>query len=205
MLRVGLTGGIGSGKTTVSDLFEQLNVPVIDTDIIAHQLVENDASILQQITNAFGQEILKLDGQLNRKKLANIVFNRKENKQRLENILHPKIQRTVLDQLQKLASKQHSPAYSIIVVPLLIEARASYQNIIDRILVVMADETHRINRVQHRDQRNLEQINAIIRHQVDDKTRREKADDLINNNGQIKNLEAQVKVLHEKYRHLSTL
>ncbi len=201
MLRVGLTGGIGSGKTSVSDLFQNLGVPVIDTDIIAHDLVNNNPEVLQEITDAFGQDMLNLDGKLNRKKLAQIVFKVKENKQRLEKILHPKIQDKVLKKLQSLTTEKKPAEYAIIVVPLLIEA--NYSNFIDRILVVMADEKKRIERVQQRDNRSVNEICSIINNQIDDKKRQQEADDIIENNNNIKDLTSQVKQLHTKYRHLS--
>ena len=166
MLKVGLTGGIGSGKTSVSELFEDLGVPVIDTDIIAHKLVDNDPKVLQEIVDVFGQDVLALDGKLNRKKLAQIIFNVRENKQQLENILHPKIQDEVISQLQGLTSKQDLPGYIIIVVPLLIEA--DYDGLIDRILVVVADEKTRIQRIQQRDNISMGEIRSIIDNQIND-------------------------------------
>ena len=203
MLKVAVTGGIGSGKTSISDLFEKLNAPVIDTDIIAHDLAENDPQVLLEITNAFGQDVLNLDGRLNRKKLAQIIFNVKENKQQLENILHPKIRYQVLWRLQGLATENTPPAYVIIVVPLLIEA--NYDDFIDRILVVIADEKQRIERVQQRDKRSMNEIRSIIGNQSNDEKLLKEADDIIENNSNIKNLESQVNELHKKYLHLSSL
>lgn len=201
MLRVGLTGGIGSGKTAVSDLFKKLGVPVIDTDIIARELVDNDAEVLQEITDAFGQDMLNLNGSLNRKKLAQLVFKVKQNKQRLEQILHPKIQREVIEQLQALAEKPEQPAYTIIVVPLLIEA--DYHALIDRVLVVMSDEQTRIERIRQRDKRSLNEIKSIIDNQVDDQKRQQAADDIIENDSDLKNLAIQVEDLHKKYQQLA--
>ena len=202
MLKVGLTGGIGSGKTSVSDLFENLGVPVIDTDIIARELVDNNAEVLQEITDTFGQDLLNPDGRLNRKKLAQLVFKVKENKQRLENILHPKIQQQVLIQLQELASTAEPPAYAIIVVPLLIEA--NYYNLIDRVLVVSADEKTRIERVVQRDNRSVNEIRSIMNNQIDDQERQQVADDIIENNSNIEDLTAKVVKLHEKYVNLAS-
>ena len=200
MLKVGLTGGIGSGKTSVSRVFEKLGIPVIDTDVIAHDLVNNNGSILKQITDTFGTDLLTLNGELNRKKLARLVFNKKENKQSLENILHPRIKSEVLHQIERLNSGQNPPAYAIIVIPLLIES--DYHDIIDRILVVIADEAIRIARVQKRDNRSLSEIRAIINNQVDDSTRLGEADDIIENNSNINMIDKQVKDLHEKFLHL---
>jgi dephospho-CoA kinase len=201
MLKVGLTGGIGSGKTAVSSVFEKLGIPVIDTDVIAHNLVNNNESVLKQITDTFGPDLLKLNGELNRKKLAQLVFNKKENKRSLEDILHPRIKNEVLHQIKRFSSSQSPPAYLIIVIPLLIES--DYHDIIDRILVVIADEAVRIARVKKRDKRSLSEIRAIINNQVDDSTRLDEADDIIENNSNINMIDRQVKDLHEKFLHLS--
>ena len=201
MLKVGLTGGIGSGKTSVSDLFKNLGTPVIDTDVIAHDLVNNNEAVLAQISDTFGADVLKPNGELNRKKLAHLVFSKKEHKQSLEKILHPKIESEVLHQIKKLSSSHNPPAYVIVVVPLLIEA--NYRDLIDRILAVIADEEVRISRVQQRDKRSLSEIRAIISNQVDDSTRLNEADDIIENNSDINVIENQVENLHEMYLHLS--
>jgi dephospho-CoA kinase len=203
MLKVGLTGGIGSGKTSVSDIFEKLGVPVIDTDIIARELVNDNPEVLREITDSFGQDMLNLDGKLNRKKLAQIIFKVRENKQRLEHILHPKIQVEVTRKLQGLASRQKPPEYVIIVIPLLIEA--NYGDLIDRILVVMAAEDKRIERVLERDDRSLGEIRSIIDNQISDDKRQKEADDIIKNDSNIKNLNIQVEKLHKKYRQLSEM
>ncbi|VAW51614.1 Dephospho-CoA kinase [hydrothermal vent metagenome] len=201
MLKIGLTGGIGSGKTSVSDLFEAISVPVIDADIIAHKLVNDDSKILQEIINTFGQDILNINGKLNRKKLAQIIFNVKKNKQQLENILHPKIQQEISNQLDNLTSSKNPPSYVIITVPLLIEV--GYSDFVDRILIVISDENKRINRIQNRDGRSLNEIHSIISNQVSDKKRQENADDIIENNGSINLLNSQIQKLHKKYLHLS--
>ena len=203
MLKVGLTGGIGSGKTSVSNVFEKLGTPVIDTDVIARELVDNNEDILQQIADTFGPDILTHNGGLDRKKLAQIVFNDKQNKQSLEKILHPEIKAEVSRQINILSIRRKPPAYIIIVVPLLIES--NYQDIIDRILVVIADQAVRIARVQKRDNRSLSEVEAIINNQVDDSTRLAEADDIIENNSNINTIEEKVKDLHEKYLRLSAV
>ncbi len=203
MLKVGLTGGIGSGKTSVSNVFEKLGTPVIDTDVIARELVDNNEDILQQIADTFGPDVLTHNGGLDRKKLAQIVFNDKQNKQSLEKILHPEIKAEVSRQINILSIRRKPPAYIIIVVPLLIES--NYQDIIDRILVVIADQAVRIARVQKRDNRSLSEVEAIINNQVDDSTRLAEADDIIENNSNINTIEEKVKDLHEKYLRLSAV
>jgi dephospho-CoA kinase len=201
MLKIGLTGGIGCGKTSVSDLFAEFDVPVIDADIIARDLVNTDPNVLHAITDTFGQDVLSLDGSLNRKKLAQIVFNQKKNKQQLEQILHPKIQLEISQQLHELESKKNPPAYVIVAVPLLIEA--NYQGLIDRILVVVADEEIRIQRVQQRDNRSLNEIRSIIKNQISDEERLKVADDVIKNNSNFNALSKQVTEIHKKYLALS--
>jgi dephospho-CoA kinase len=201
MLRIGLTGGIGSGKTSVSDLFANLGIPVIDTDVIARDLVDNDNNVLREISDTFGDDVVTPDGELDRQKLASIVFNSKDNKKLLENILHPRIEREVNDQLQRFASCQNPPDYAIIVVPLLIEA--NYFELIDRILVVVAEEEKRIERVRQRDNRSVSEIRAIINNQVSDRDRLKEADDIIENNNSIRSLDSHVAKLHDKYKRLS--
>lgn len=201
MLKVGLTGGIGSGKTSVSNLFADHGIPVIDTDVIAHDLVNHNASVLQEISDIFGEDVLQPDGELDRKKLASIVFNNEKNRQLLEKIFHPKIDSEINRQLKVLGSGENPPDYVIIVIPLLIEA--SYQKVIDRILAVIADEELRIERVQQRDNRSQGEIRAIINNQVDDEKRLNEADDIIENNDNIKDLDSKIEKLHEIYLRLS--
>jgi len=202
MLKVGLTGGIGSGKTAVSSLFHDLGIPVIDTDIIAHDLVNNDRFILKKIVAAFGTEILDQTGKVDRKRLAQIVFNNAENKQQLEAILHPEIRNEVNRQIQNLNDSNTPPPYVIIVIPLLIET--DFDNLVDRILVVISDERVRIERIKKRDNRNLDEIQSIIASQVSDDKRLSAADDILENNKDFSTLASGVQHLHKKYTGLST-
>ena len=197
MLTVGLTGGIGSGKTTVSNLFHDLGAPVIDTDIISHELVANDQSVLKEIVDAFGDDIVLDDGTLDRKQLAQIVFNDKKSRRQLENILHPKIRTEVKNQIQTYNSKSPAPQYVVIVIPLLFET--GFRDLIDRILVITSDENIRIERIIQRDHRDKNEIRSIIDSQVTDEIRTSKADDVIENNNNLKELENQVQQLHRKY------
>lgn len=200
MLKIGLTGGIGSGKTTVSDLFSKLGIPIIDTDIIAHELVNNKI-ILKEIITSFGNKIINIDGSLDRKALSKLVFNNPENKQKIEDILHPEIRSTVNEKIHQLDLSDQPPAYVIIVVPLLIET--NFDRIIDRTLVIMSDENIRIERIKSRDDRNMSEIHAILAAQATDQQRIDKADDIIENNSNIKQLDLQVQKLHNKYRTLA--
>ena len=119
MLIVGLTGGIGSGKTTVSDLFKDLGIHIIDTDVISHDLVADDKSVLKEIVAHFGEGILKEDKSLNRKKLAKIVFSQREYKQQLENIMHPKIRDEVNKKIHNYSLNNTPQKYFILLIPLL--------------------------------------------------------------------------------------
>ncbi len=197
MLKIGLTGGIGSGKTAVSRCFENLGIPVIDTDVIARELVQHNPAVLKEIVTAFGEDIVNSNGQLDRKKLAQLVFRQAENKQRLENILHPKIRL----ELERRLNAISNTGYVIIVIPLLFET--DFHRLIDRSLVVLADEHIRVERVRQRDNRTLDEIRSIMASQVSDKQRRDKADDVIENNNDINDLEKHVLELHKKYRRLA--
>ena len=202
MLKIGLTGGIGSGKTAVSDAFEELGISIIDTDVISRELINHDRSTLKAVLAKFGKSIVTADNSIDRKKLANIVFSDKKNKQLLEDILHPKIRDEVNKRIHSL-SNATPPDYIIVVIPLLLET--GFNDIIDRVLVVLADEDRRIERVLQRDERNLDEIRAIINHQVDDEERTKAADDIIENNSDIKHLQSQVRQLDKKYRQISNL
>ena len=196
MLKVGLTGGIGSGKSTVARIFSDLNVPVLDADEIAHHLVEIGQPALTQIQQAFGLEILNSDGSLNRKELRDLVFSNSRQKQKLEAILHPLIYEALNAELEQ----QNAP-YCIISIPLLFETKMMH--FVDRILVIDCPVQVQIGRVKARDKLSLERINSIINSQVSRAYRKEHADDLINNSGTDYRLAEQVKKLHNLYLSLS--
>jgi dephospho-CoA kinase len=197
MLIIGLTGGIGSGKTTVSNLFKNLGVPIIDTDVIARELVDNDHSVLEEITDAFGKSILDDDGLLDRNILAKIIFSQEHKKQQLEKILHPKIRTKVEKAIKIYRAKPNQPQYIIVVIPLLFET--NFHQLIDKILVVIANEENKIKRIIQRDGRTPEDILSIIKSQVSDSKRISEADDIIENNSDIKELETKIQGLHDKF------
>jgi dephospho-CoA kinase len=197
MLIIGLTGGIGSGKTTVSNLFKNLGVQIIDTDVIARELVDNDHSVLEEITDAFGKIILDDDGLLDRNILAKIVFSQEHKKQQLEKILHPKIRTKVEKAIKVYREKPDQPQYIIVVIPLLFET--NFHQLIDKILVVIANEENKIKRIIQRDGRAPEDILSIIKSQVSDSKRISEADDIIENNSDIKELETKILGLHHKF------
>ena len=198
MLIIGLTGGIGSGKTTVAQLFSDLGVPVIDTDDIARRLTLPGQPLLASIQNQFGEAVFNADGTLNRATLAKRIFDDNNARLQLEGILHPAIWQKVEQQIQSLDS-----AYCLLVVPLLLETKQASR--VDRVLVVDTTEDLQVSRTRQRDQRSEKDIAAIIKSQVDRQTRLSAADDIIDNsdNTQVP-LTAQVNSLHKKYLKLAS-
>lgn len=196
MLTIGLTGGIGSGKTTVANFFADLGITIIDTDIIARHVVQSGALALESITEHFGNEILNQDGTLNRNKLAGKVFNNPDEKTWLEKLLHPLIRKEVAIAKMKVTSP-----YCIVVIPLLVETLPNPD--IDRILVVEAPQWLQISRVNHRDQRSESEISAIIESQATPDERLAVSDDVIVNDGSMEKLRDDVSELHKKYLVIS--
>ena len=197
MLKIALTGGIGSGKTTVTDYFRKLGVPVIDADETSHEVTQAGEPAVQKISDAFGDSVLDCDGNLDRTALRNIVFGDPESRKLLESILHPEIRR----RMNEAASRTQSP-YCLFSIPLLIETdqHTSY----DRILVVEASEERRRAWIQARSDLTQNEITAILSAQVSDEQRRRVADDLLINDGGIDDLHAGIDRLHQTYLALST-
>ena len=196
MLKIALTGGIGSGKTTVSDYFRKLGVPVIDADETSHEVTQAGAPAVQQIVDVLGDSVLDCDGNLDRIALRNIVFGDTESRKQLESILHPEIRRRMND----AASRTQSP-YCLFSIPLLIET--SQHTSYDRILVVETSEDRRRTWIQARSDLTEIEITAILSAQVSDEQRRRAADDLLINDGGIDDLHARIDRLHQTYLALS--
>ncbi len=197
MLKIGLTGGIGCGKSTVAQLFNRLyNIPVIDADIIAHQLVEPGQPALSLLQQTFGLSIINSKGALDRNKLRDIIFSDRYKKHQLEKILHPLIYQTMQSEFE-----QQTSAYSILCIPLLIETQMTH--FVDHILVVDCPVNTQIERVMQRDVLSKERISSIIRSQVSRKTRLSKANTIIDNSNSGSPLAEQVKKLHNQYLLLS--
>jgi dephospho-CoA kinase len=191
-----LTGGIASGKTAVSNHFARLGVPVIDTDRIAHEMVEPGQPALQRIAEIFGPEFLDVSGRLDRRKMRQAIFANAELKARLESILHPLIAAEALRRINALDSP-----YCILVIPLYTEsARWPF---IDRVLVVDAEEATQIERVMARDGIDHAQAEAILRAQAGRQERLALADDVIDNSGSLEDLQKQVEALHQTYLDLA--
>jgi dephospho-CoA kinase len=200
VLKIGLTGGIGSGKSTVAHIFEQLQTPVIDADEIAHQLVATGQPALVQIQQEFGTAVFNPDASLNRKKLSELVFSEPKQKQKLEAILHPLVYQSIQAELKQL--NQLKKPYCIICIPLIFETNMT--RIVDRILVVDCPVETQMERVQKRDNMTKERIQAIIDAQVSRAFRKSQANDLIDNSETDDRLAEEVKKLHNLYLSIST-
>ena len=187
-----LTGGIASGKTAVSDQFAQRGVPVIDTDRIAHEIVEPGRPALKRIVEAFGQEFLGSDGRLDRKKMRNAIFSSPQQKNRLESILHP----AIASEVDQLVSQVDEP-WCILVVPLLAATRLF--SWIDRVLVVDVEESVQIERVMERDKISQKQAQSILDAQTSRPQRLAMADDILDNSGSLAQLQVKVDKLYHKY------
>jgi dephospho-CoA kinase len=196
MLSIGLTGGIGSGKTTVAHFFADLGVDIIDTDLIARAVVEPGTTAFKKIAEHFGVDILNADQTLNRKMLAKKIFNNSAEKYWLEQLLHPLIRSEVT-----AAKTDVNSQYCIVVIPLLVETLPNPD--IDRILVVDSPKPLQFSRTQTRDQLSESEISAIIAFQATAEERLAAADDIIINDGSLEKLRTAVTELHKKYLRMS--
>ena len=189
---VALTGGIASGKTLVSDKFAELGVPVIDTDVIAHQIVAPGRPALREIKSAFGPDIIGNDGQLKRRELRTLIFSNPVERKKLESILHPRIRQEV-----DIAIAKVTYAYCILVIPLLAE-RNAYPNV-DRILVVDVEPDTQISRLMTRDSSSRKQAAQALASQASREQRLKIADDILDNSGSLERARSEVARLHEEY------
>jgi dephospho-CoA kinase len=192
MLVVGLTGGIGSGKSAAADEFARLGATVVDTDAIAHELTEEGGGAVPQIERLFGKEFVR-DGRMDRSRMRQRVFGDASAKEALESLLHPLIR----EESKRRIAAATGP-YVVHVVPLLVES-PDYRRRVDRVLVVDAPEEIRVARVRERSGLAEDEVRAIMRTQATRDTRLAAADDVIDNAGQLEALRKQVAALHEKY------
>ena len=192
MLKVGLTGGIGSGKSAASAHFSKLGAEVIDTDLLSRELVEPGQPSLAEIVDAFGQRMLDGDGRLDRSRLRERIFADPAARRTLEEILHPRIREAMLARAQR-----SSAPYVIFVIPLLFET--GQQALVDRVLLVDVPEALQRARVGTRDGLDDARIERILQAQTDRETRLRGADDVICNDGTLDELRAAVEKLHLKY------
>lgn len=194
---VGLTGGIGSGKSTVANLFLELGVTVIDTDAISHQLTQSGGKAIPAIGVAFGEEYITKTGALDRAKIRQLVFSNPAAKQKLENILHP----LIFDQAKFQAEASSTP-YILVVVPLLFET-ASFRNWVQRSLTVDCSEATQLARITQRQGMNEQTALAIIKQQMPRSQRLLLTDDTINNEGTLAGLGEQASRLNQTYLALA--
>jgi dephospho-CoA kinase len=190
---VGLTGGIGSGKSAAAAIFADLGVPVIDTDAIAHELTAEGGAAIPQIRETFGSGFVAPDGALDRSKMRDAVFADAAAKLRLEAILHPLIRKET-----EARTHEATGPYVIQMVPLLVES-GRYRERVQRVLVVDCREETQVARTMARSKLGEDQVRAIMATQASRATRRAAADDIVNNDGELARLRPQVEALHERY------
>jgi dephospho-CoA kinase len=197
-LAIGLTGGIGSGKSVVAKAFMALGAPVICTDTLARELVEPGQPALTEITTRFGAAVLLPDGSLDRAGMRQRVFADAESRRALEAILHPRIRDAVRTRLAAAKAP-----YVVVDIPLLVETGAAYRPLLDRVLVVMCAADLRRQRVMLRDGASAGQVDVMLAAQANDEMRQALADDTVVNEGSLEELADRVAALDRKYRMLA--
>lgn len=195
---IGLTGGIGSGKTTVASLFAELGAAVVDTDVIAHELTSAQGAAMPEIARVFGSAVLQPDGSLDRAAMRRLCFSDPSARKRLETILHPMIRNESVARCQRV---DYAP-YVLLVVPLLIESGA-YRARIKRVLLVDCDEALQVSRVMERSGLSEDEVRGIMATQASRAERLAAADDVVANAGSRDELQAQVLTLHGRYVELA--
>lgn len=196
MLVIGLTGGIGSGKSTVAELFAEKNIPIIDADEISHALTQPNGKAFSDLKSWLGNDFFDYQGQLKRKKLRELVFSKPEILDKLEKLLHPLVEATIKQRLEELSQQAHN--YVIVVIPLLIETEM--YSLVDRVLVIDCPEPLQIERVTTRDNSEVETIEKILGQQINSTERLKYADDVIVNVGTIDEIKPQIAKLDNFYR-----
>ena len=198
-LCVGLTGGIGSGKSTVAAMFQECGAAILDSDVISHQLTQAQGKAIPALRAAFGADYLDASGALDRARMRQHVFGDPAAKLRLEKILHPLIRAHLQVQAQQMLSA--AQPYLLLVVPLLLETK-SYRELVQRVLVVDCAESLQMARVMRRSGLAQDEIEAIIAQQLPRAERLREADDTLNNDGDLASLRTQVLALHRSYTSL---
>ncbi len=196
---VGLTGGIGSGKSTVAEIFRECGAAVIDSDTIAHQLTQAGGTAIPAIRAEFGDDYIDHSGALDRGRMRQLVFSDTAAKQRLESILHP----LVRDEMLTRATASNDAPYLLLVVPLLLEA-TGYTGLVQRILVVDCAEAAQVERSVRRSSLSASEIRAIMAQQLKRAERLKHADDVIHNDSDLPTLRSQVEQLHRRYLSLAS-
>lgn len=195
-LRIGLTGGIASGKSAVASAFARLGVPIVDTDRLAREVVEPGQPALAAVVDAFGPGILAADGRLDRRRLRALVFADAERRRRLEAILHPAIRAAMAAEIAAVAAP-----YVVVAIPLLVES--GQRSAFDRVLVVDCPAETQLARLVERDGESPASARAILAAQAGRDARLAAADDVLENTGSLADLEAAVRQLHARYLALA--
>lgn len=198
-LTLGLTGGIGSGKSVAADRFQSLGAQVVDADLIAREVVEPGEPALEAIAHHFAPSILLDDGRLNRSKLREIIFSESAAKQWLEDLLHPIIRERII---HRLSERGGNTPYAILVSPLLLETDQSA--LVQRIIVVDCPTDMQLKRASLRDNTDTAQIKAIMATQLTREQRLARADDILHNDGDLEHLYQQIDRLHQHYTSTNT-
>ncbi|MEZ5450831.1 MAG: dephospho-CoA kinase [Thiolinea sp.] len=201
MLKVGLTGGIGCGKSSAVECFRRLSVPVVDADQLARAVVQPGEPVLVEIARLFGPEALTSDGSLNRAWMRQQIFAKPEARQQLESVIHPAIHVRIETSLHALQTRQPMPVYVIVDIPLLVEQ--GYQSLFDRIVVVDCLPEQQMQRVRERDGSDEGLIAGIMQAQASRERRLSQATDVLDNTGSKVYLEQQVSALHEQLSGIS--
>ena len=196
-LILGLTGGIGSGKSAASAWFENQGIQVVDADIVAREVVQPPSPTLHEIQQTFGDWVLLEDGHLNRRALREHIFANTEARKQLESITHPAIRTRIIQQLSEATSP-----YVILVSPLLFET--NQHELTDHTLLIDATIEHQIQRASQRDHQDIEQIKSIISAQMPREQKQKLANDIILNDQDLSHLEAQLSLIHQKYLTLAS-
>lgn len=194
---IGVTGGIGSGKSSAAALFKEFGAEVVDTDDIAHALTRPGGQAIPAITTAFGAKAIAADGSLDRTAMRERVFADPSQRKVLEGILHPMIRTEARHRVTG-----SSAPYVLLVVPLLLES-AGYPDLVQRVLVIDCDESLQVSRTMQRSGLTAEAVRAIMAAQLPRQQRLARADDVLHNDGDLAGLREQVSALHERYRHLA--
>ncbi|GAB7564627.1 dephospho-CoA kinase [Methylobacillus methanolivorans] len=194
MYVVGLTGGIGAGKSEAARMFSDLDVPVVDVDVISRHLTSAGQPLVSKIAEAFGTEYVTEDGAMDRGKIRDRIFNNNADRRMLESILHPAIHSEALRELEQY---NQSP-YQILAIPLFFESNR-YEGIVNRTLLIDCDEEKQISRVVNRNGFTEKMVRSIIAAQASRSFRRALANDIIDNNGSIEELQQKIHQMHEKF------
>ena len=192
MLIIGLTGGIGSGKSVASDKFKSLGITIVDADVASRTVVEPGKPALKEIEDHFGSGIITAEGKLDRNNLREIIATDPEERKWLESVLHPKIGEQITKEISESTS-----VYTLLVAPLLLETNS--QEMCSRVVVVDVPKDVQIRRTAKRDKVSPNQVEQMVAAQMEREKRLEKADDVLLNSGTIEDLEKQVEELHKKY------